>query len=206
MDKPLWRPLVAASALLLIGATACSGDSDGGEDALADATNASSQEDGSSTGGGGDERGAGGRGSEPLGTTTGQGEASPSDDTLVPLRIDVTGLERNGDLVELYMTLTNESDDAEMVFEPWGQFGADTGGGSYDLAGVGLVDQAAQKMYLPVLDSEGRCLCTGDLINLVVQPGEPAELHASFGGVPEDVESLDLHVPGFDPISGLEVG
>lgn len=234
MTKVFWRPL-AASALLVLGLGACSGDGDGDEGGLDDVVDSRPTEQDGSAGtddrggdrrgddesddrgrddrgdGGSDDRESDDRGSgggspgEPIGTATGQQPADPGDGRMVPLRLDVTGLERNGDLVELHMVLTNVSDTADLTFEPWAQFGSDAPGGTYDLAGIGLVDQAEQKLYLPVLDSEGNCLCTGDLSDVAIGPGESAELDATFGGLPDDVEALDLHVPGLDPVTGLEV-
>lgn len=219
MDTPLWRT-VAASAVLVIALGACSNGDD--EDALDGISNGTTAEQDGSAGPGDDDgasdrdgepdRGSTGsedeperdQGGEPLGTATGQQPANPNDDRLVPLRIDVTGLDRNRDLVELQMTLTNESDLADLVFEPWSQFESDDGG-YYDLAAIGLVDQAEQKLYLPVVDSEGTCLCTGDLHDVAIGPGESVDLDATFGGLADDVEALDLHVPGFDPITDLEV-
>lgn len=204
MKTSPWRPLVAAPALLLTLAASvgCSDDSDG----ALDRASSSTPSEGAAEHASGEQEGAGrerttrGRG-ESLGSTTGQHPSTPLDQQLVPLRIDVTGLERHGELVELYMTLTNEGD-AE--FAPYSAFGSETGS-SYDLSGVALVDQGGQKLYLPAVDSEGVCLCTGNLANVYLPAGETLGLEATIGGIPDDVETVDLHIAGFDPVTGLEI-
>jgi hypothetical protein len=129
----------------------------------------------------------------------------------VPLRIDVTGLVRNGDAVELSMTLTNENPlnpDAEEdagSYDPNTDFMENAASDDYDISAVSLVDHNAKKRYLPALDSAGACLCTAGLYDHRIQPGESIELAATFGGLPSDVSQVDLHVPGFEPITGIAI-
>jgi hypothetical protein len=210
--KPL-AGLIPIVVVLVLGA-ACSGDDD--DPALVDSASVDrpatettdatdpgdaeeSSEPTTETGGGGEDTGGG-----SLGGSTGE---LPNFDTGAPvsLRLDVTSLERNGDLVELGMTLTNE--DEELEFEPVGSFKDPefATANVYDLSGVRLIDQGERKAYLPVIDSAGVCLCTGDLFNVTVPPGDSLELDATFGGIPDSVTTLDLDVPGFSAIAGLEV-
>jgi hypothetical protein len=213
-----WPHLLAAVAALMmvIGLVACGSDGDDrNEGAAADDEEGESQAGDSGDGG---DRQADDVASddsngerEVLGSAPGQQPASPGDDRLVRLRIDVTRLERNGDLVEMSLVLTNETaptntEADELTFEPWDKFGSgDSGATGYDLSGAGLVDQEEQKIYLPVVDSEGDCLCTTDLANLAIPPGESANLAATFGGIPDDVGPLDVHLAGFEPVIGLEI-
>ena len=153
----------------------------------------------------GDDGGAG-RG-EPIGTTRAQFEAENGN---VPIRIDVINLERNGDLVELAMVMTNESPEpASEVSENdqlyW--YAHDLfGQGNSDLRDVGLIDQAEQKMYLPVLDSADECLCTGvSVVGERLYPSHSVDLVASFGGLPDSLETVDLHMPDFPAIAGLGI-
>jgi hypothetical protein len=173
--------------------TEASGDPDDAEDAPEAGSERSTDQEESAD----DDSGA-------LGSGTGQ---IPDFDTQAPiaLRLDVTSLDRNGDLVELGMTMTNE--DEELDFEPTNTLVDPElmASGTRDISGVRLIDQGERKAYLPVIDSEGVCLCTNNLVTVSVPPGDSFELKASFGGIPESVTTLDLDVPGFSTIAGLEV-
>jgi hypothetical protein len=129
--------------------------------------------------------------------------ADPSDQTMVPLRVDVMAVERQGDLVELRFELANLGDADTPSFEIWSQLADETD--DYDVAGVALVDPGAQKLYLPVLDSEGVCLCSTDLADYAVAPGESVKLNATFGGIPDDVEQVDVRVPSFPVVEAVPV-
>jgi hypothetical protein len=213
--------LVVAIGLLLLAA-ACS-DDDGPERAntesvdSSDASNESggsdddkaegSGDDETATEGGGSGGGGGGSGGsgEVLGTARAQLPASAIDNRSTPLRIDVVRLERHGDLVELSLVLTNEveastGDSDEQDFSPNDRFGA-----NYDASDIGLVDGAAQKLYLPVVDSDDRCLCSNELGSTEVPPGGTTTIEATYGGVPDDVEQLDVSVPSFPAIVGVSI-
>jgi hypothetical protein len=142
---------------------------------------------------------------DPLATVRAQLPADPSDRRLVPVRLDVVRFARTGDLIELDMLLTNEADPAGQdppAFTPWSTFAEGTG---TDLSNVGLLVSGEQKLYLPVFDSGSRCLCTGDLSAVNVPAGQALPLNATFGGVPDDVDTLDIRIPSFPMISGVGV-
>jgi len=223
-----WLALVAA--VLWVSATACAGDGDG-DDALAGTESVNSaptaaQEDDedpvddTETGGdgeaesGSDEGGGSGSGGsgEVLGTSRANLRANVIDDRSTPLRLDLTRLERVGEMVELTLVLTNEAEEtsdgsdpqtfqADVIFSG-GNYG---GNARYDAAGIGLVDGAEQKMYLPAFDSEDVCLCTGNLNNENVAPGGTFTITATYGGVPEELERVDVRIPQFPTISGVEI-
>lgn len=139
-----------------------------------------------------------------LGSATASLPADPNDDTPVPLRLDVVALERLSGRVEARFVLTNEGEAGEASFEPWSSFvdpRLGTNDAPWSMAGASLVDGEAQKAYLTIIDSEGVCLCSGELDALAVAPGDSIELYADFGGVPDDVERLDVQVPGFSPVT-----
>jgi hypothetical protein len=221
--------LALGAAVLWVSATACAGDGDG-DDALAGTESvnstptAAAQDVDDDTGddtetGGGSEAGSdegGGSGSggsgEVLGTSRADMRASVIDDRSTPIRLDLTRLERVGEMVELTLILTNEAEEpsdgsdpqtfqADVIFSG-GNYG---GNARYDAAGIGLVDGAAQKMYLPAFDSEDVCLCTGNLNNENVAPGGTFTITATYGGVPEELERVDVRIPQFPTISGVEI-
>lgn len=188
--------------LALIAGAACSGDDD-------DALRAETESIDSSTPEGDDDTATGSRDDnqpgDVLGSATGKLPASPIDDTLVPVRIDVVALERSDDLTELRMTLTNEGEPGTPSLEPYSAFTDDRPAAGLDLSGVGLVDGESKKLYLPVLDGEGECLCSSNMGDVAIPPGESVELNATFGGVPGDLDELDVRVPDFPSIEGVPV-
>jgi hypothetical protein len=214
-------PIAIAIALAIAVAGAGAGCSDDDDTAVREAPVAPATTEATATTGapeaGGQapdtpDEGAGDAGAGAEGDDGGQALGSGTGDVAtfdtgapVALRIDVTRLERNGDLVELAMTLTNEDDETE--FEPVASFVDPELAASdvYDISGVRLIDQGERKAYLPVLDSAGVCLCTGNLFNTTIPPGDSLDLDATFGGIPDGVTTLDLDVPGISTITGLPV-
>jgi len=217
--RPRRPALVAIAMALTLGGLACASDSDdlqqadtesidqtsaagGSTDTTADDSGTSDDGDTETT----DDEAAGGAADEVLGTARTQLPTEPGSTTPVPLRADVAQLERHGDLVELTIALTNESPPSagsEATFEPWNTFRE---GGTLDVSGIGLVDPQGQKLYLPALDSEGVCLCTNDhLSSTGVEPGGTMILVATIGGVPDDLEQVDVHVPGFPAVVGVTI-
>lgn len=201
------RLLLAATVLMAGAGIGCS-DDDG--DPLADTDSIDSSAPDGGSGGAGSESGsdsdddpADDAPDEVVGSAEGQLAADPGDQTVVPLRVDVLAVERQGDLVELRFELANVGEAGTPDFEIWSQFADERQG--YDLAGVAVVDPGAQKLYLPVLDSEGECLCSTNLADFAVAPGESVKLNASFGGIPDDVEALDVRVPNFPAVEAVPV-
>ena len=141
-----------------------------------------------------------------VGTTRAQLRATAIDNRSVPLRIDVTHVRASGDLVDLEMVLTNE---APATGDKPPKFIADTlfgdGRSDYDLSAVGLVDPRAQKLYLPVLDSEKNCLCTRQLGATEFAAGGSYTLTATIGGLPHDVDTVDVRIPQFAAVTGVRV-
>ena len=102
-----------------------------------------------------------GRG-EPIGTTRAQFEAENGN---VPIRIDVINLERNGDLVELAMVMTNESPEAASEVSENDQlywYAHDLfGQGNFQICPRRRADRPGRAEDVSVLDSADECLCTG---------------------------------------------
>jgi hypothetical protein len=164
--------------------------------------NSSGDDDNATTG-----QGSGGGEGEVLGTSRAELPATPIDERTVPVRMDVIRLERHGDLVELTLRVSNEAPaegDDPPGFAINDMFG--DGLAAYDASGIGLVDGDAQKLYLPVLDSDGTCLCTNDFGSSdIAAGGGTRTISATYGGVPDDVEALDVQVPSFPTIAGVPV-
>jgi hypothetical protein len=217
--------LALGAATLLFGVAACSESDD---DPTDPATTA--EADGGSDGAAGDEgadpdatgEGAGDDATsapegeaadrpdeEVLGTSTAELPADPNDPTLVPMRLDVVGLERLDGLVELRVRLTNDGGPGTPDYAPYGAFDdprLTSGEGAYSLSGASLVDGDAKKAYLTIIDSEGTCLCSTQMDTVSVAPGESVSLYADLGGVPDDVDVIDVQVPGFATVASVPIG
>ncbi|HEY8547775.1 MAG TPA: hypothetical protein VIL36_22095 [Acidimicrobiales bacterium] len=215
---------VAGVAVALVAlVTGCTGDDD--PLARTESIDSSSPQAGEGAEGGeGDatgEEGDGGAGSGSAGDGGGSGEvlgtaraslrANAIDNRSTPLRLDVVRLDRHGDLIELGLVLTNEAEppadgESSQDFKFDSMLGGGPGPGArYDASNVALVDGDAQKLYLPVLDSSDVCLCTDGLGAIDVPPGGQLTIDATYGGVPDDVEALDVRVPNFPVITGVPV-
>jgi hypothetical protein len=144
-----------------------------------------------------------------LGSATARLPASPNDSTLVPLRLDVTGLERLEGMLELRVTVTNTGRRSTPDFEPYSSFDdprLPTGQGLYSLSGASLIDAEGERAYLTIVDSEGTCLCTGRLAQVAIPAGDSFEMYADFGGVPDDLDQVDVQVPGFPTVASVPIG
>lgn len=139
-----------------------------------------------------------------LGSSTGNHPADPNDETLVPLQLDVRGIERmDGDIVDVRFSITNTGTDA--TYELWSTISDPAFRGAYDVGGAALLDPPNDKRYLTLYDSADTCLCTADAINLAVGPGDTLDLYAQLPAPPEDVTEITFTLPGFEPVDGLTI-
>jgi len=145
---------------------------------------------------------------EPLGSATARLPATPNDPTLVPLELAVTGLERLDGMVELRVTVTNTGRRSTPDFEPHSSFDdprLPTGQGLYSLSGASLIDAEGERAYLTIVDSEGTCLCTGRLNQVAIPADDSFEMYADFGGLPGDIDQVDVQVPGFPTVASVPI-
>ncbi|QXC60843.1 hypothetical protein KSP35_21385 [Aquihabitans sp. G128] len=211
---------LGAAATLVLSAGACSAGSD--KKAATESGSATTVAAASKTGSGSTDGGSGSDGGSAttttapsssdddavVGSSTGQLRADPNDPTLVPLRLDVRSVERlDGDTIEVRFAITNTGEDGDATFEAWTELGDDTitASGTYDVGGAALLDRPNDKKYLTLFDSKDVCLCTGGGAQLAIAPGTSAELYADITAPPESVKTVDLSLPGFKPVNGLEI-
>lgn len=117
----------------------------------------------------------------------------------VPLRIEVTDLFRQGQLVTVNFSVNYRTpDDGEQsgnwqVANAFGDGNADNGHDTVD--GVYLVDDQNRKRHLVARDSEDQCVCSTGLGSTFVDPGQTLVLTATFAAPPPDVEAVDVQIP-----------
>lgn len=121
--------------------------------------------------------------------------------------LEVTELRRSGGTTALTLRLSvgepsaGEDEASAQIAQTFDDgLGEATGGqgqDSFTLDGVSLVDNQNRQRYLVARDSQGVCVCDGNLSGKFVEPGAPSVLSATFGAPPADVEALDVVIPSF---------
>lgn len=214
--KPVRRLLAVAVAGIVLTTGACSASSDKRADSKSSVGSTSESAAGATTtvgSSGGDSDSntkttsppAEDKGStEVLATTTGQRPADPNDGTAVALRLDVTSIKRlSGDTVEVTFDLTNTSEDS--TYKPYDTMSDPTViVANYDVGGMALLDRPDDKKYLTLYDTDEICLCS-DVSELELEPGKTVSLYADLSAPPNSVDTVDLTMVGFDPITGLKI-
>lgn len=78
---------------------------------------------------------------------------------------------------------------------------------SPNYAGVTAVSDDSGTRFHPIMDGNGECLCSGPTSNNIAQQVEPDAQVAywSLFSIPEDVESVTIEVPEFDPIEDVPI-
>lgn len=124
-----------------------------------------------------------------------------------PVLLEVTELRRSGGTTALTLRLSvgepsaGEDEASAQIAQTFDDgLGEATGGqgqDSFTLDGVSLVDNQNRQRYLVARDSQGVCVCDGNLSGKFVEPGAPSVLSATFGAPPADVEALDVVIPSF---------
>jgi len=124
-----------------------------------------------------------------------------------PVVLEVVQLERSGDTTALSFRLSVEAGAgdpesigaqvAQTFDDGVGELAEGSGGDTSTLDGVSLIDSENRRRYLVARDSEGVCVCDGNLSGAFVEAGAPLLMSATFGAPPEDVSTVDLVIPQF---------
>ncbi|GAA4934345.1 hypothetical protein GCM10023224_13600 [Streptomonospora halophila] len=76
-------------------------------------------------------------------------------------------------------------------------------------SGVTLLDENQNVRHNPVMDEQDYCSCSGysprSPYAPFVRPGESVDYWAMYY-IPENTKSVDVKIPGFDPIEDVPVG
>ncbi len=135
------------------------------------------------------------------------GTAESNDSISAGLTAEAHAAERNesGNLLSVAWSVENQGD-AQATFNwPHGTTYMYHNANSY--SGVTVSSSDEGQRYHPVMDSEGDCLCSGN-INVdsksTIEPGEKVAYWSMYS-VPLDVNEIDLEIPGFDAIENIPV-
>lgn len=135
------------------------------------------------------------------------GTAGSNDSISSGLIAEANAAERNesGDLLSVTWSIEN-SGSTQVVFNwPYGTTYMYHNPNSY--SGVTVTSSDEGKRYHPLMDSEGNCLCSGNITidsKSEIAPGEKVAYWSMFS-VPTDIDEVDLEIPGFDVIEGVPI-
>lgn len=215
--RPGWWPLVVATALVVTG---CSGP--GGDPLPAETTAASSPGPSASASDAGSATPSPSSSSAapdpaatgaPAGALGGRaftvtGTYNPTE---LQMRLDITGLKRRGELLDLTATLTNLEQDRSRDLR-WqvasrfaGPYREDITSPGNSFSGAVLTDVAGKKRYLVAADSGGACVCSVELSSTFVGAGQSVELDATYAAPPPSTTTLDVSVPTLGTFRDLPV-
>lgn len=70
-----------------------------------------------------------------------------------------------------------------------------------------MADPDEGTRYHPIMDENGSCLCSGSISNDLVQNlGSGDEVaYWSLFSVPDDIDSVTVEIPNFDPIEDIPI-
>lgn len=74
-------------------------------------------------------------------------------------------------------------------------------------AGVTVTNESSGTRFHPIMDGNGECLCSGPTSSNITQQIDPGSQVAywSLFSVPEDVETVTVEIPEFDPIEDIPI-
>ena len=81
---------------------------------------------------------------------------------------------------------------------------ASPGGSTSNADGLTLIEPSSSSIYRVSYDSQGGCLCSGDLSEFI-KPGQTIALQATFTGVPADAKSVTVTIPNGGSFSNVAV-
>ncbi len=201
------RPLRTAGAILALALVAggCGGGDDEDRPSSANDDRTSQSTEGvDALGGSREEAPAEPSGEEPTSGETIAARDGQIDDDAV--RLEITELRRSGATTALTFELSvnearaGETDASAQIgttFDDGLSVSDGKGQDSFTTDGISLIDSANRKRYLVARDSEGVCVCDGQLVSTFVEPAGPVLLSATFGAPPADVETVDVVIPKF---------
>lgn len=131
-------------------------------------------------------------------------EGSSEDSSELTAEVNKAEKSDTGNLVSITWSIENEGNSKSTL--TWLYDRSYAYSGSY-FSGVTLTDSSASSRYHPIMDGFGQCLCSGNISNdftLGVNPKEKNTYWSLFS-VPEDVDTVTVEIPGFEPIEDIPI-
>jgi hypothetical protein len=139
------------------------------------------------------------------------GEAAPAGPSVATaegetpgLSVTVRELKRgSGGTISLKFTMVNGTD--KKVGFNYAYADKEHDVADYDtVGGIHLIDPVGKKKYFVARDSEGKCVCSQKLPEIL--PGKSLNLWAKFPAPPDDVQKISLVIPHFSPMDDVPIG
>ena len=138
-------------------------------------------------------------------SNSGQGAAIESHTSSIdskPATVSLNSVVTNDDKSnDMYVT-DYFSDGDDSIPQPSGK--ATPGGSKNNVDGITLIEPSSSNIYRVSYDSQGGCLCSGDL-NEFVKPGQTIALQATFTGVPAEAKNVTITIPNGGTFSNVAV-
>ena len=131
-----------------------------------------------------------------------------------PATVSLNSVSGAGTTITVMFSVTNDdksndmyvsdyfSDGDDSVPQPSGK--ATPGGSKNNVDGITLIEPSSSNIYRVSYDSQGGCLCSGDL-NEFVKPGQTIALQATFTGVPAEAKNVTITIPNGGTFSNVAV-
>ena len=151
------------------------------------------------------------------GSNSGQGAAIESHTSSIdskPATVSLNSVSATGTTVTVMFSVTNDDKSNDMYVSDYFSDGDDSipqpsgkatpGGSKNNVDGITLIEPSSSNIYRVSYDSQGGCLCSGDL-NEFVKPGQTIALQATFTGVPAEAKNVTITIPNGGTFSNVAV-
>lgn len=131
-----------------------------------------------------------------------------------PATVSLNSVSATGTTVTVMFSVTNDDKSNDMYVSDYFSDGDDSipqpsgkatpGGSKNNVDGITLIEPSSSNIYRVSYDSQGGCLCSGDL-NEFVKPGQTIALQATFTGVPAEAKNVTITIPNGGTFSNVAV-
>ena len=131
-----------------------------------------------------------------------------------PGTVSLNSVSGTGTTVTVMFSVTNDDKKDDMWISssfsdgddsvPQASGNASPGGSTSNADGLTLIEPSSSSIYRVSYDSQGGCLCSGDLSEFI-KPGQTIALQATFTGVPAEAQSVTVTIPNGGTFSNVAV-
>ncbi len=141
-------------------------------------------------------------------------ESHPTTIDSKPGTVSLNSVSGAGTTVTVMFSVTNDDKKDDMWISssfsdgddsvPQASGNASPGGSTSNADGLTLIEPSSSSIYRVSYDSQGGCLCSGDLSEFI-KPGQTIALQATFTGVPAEAQSVTVTIPNGGTFSNVAV-